>query len=127
MTMEQMMAYNVNENTQVSRDGGPWAPLYTYPELMKYIHDRRCSMGTLNEMSSQRVLCGVFAIILGYLGVQYFIIGKTAGGFLSILLSLVTCGLWSIVTLIQGIMMLTMSDENFKRTYIDSTSVMPLW
>lgn len=34
MSAEQMMAYNVTNETPVSRDGGEWQPLYTYPELM---------------------------------------------------------------------------------------------
>ena len=35
MSAEQMMAYNVTNETPVSRDGGEWQPLYTYPELME--------------------------------------------------------------------------------------------
>lgn len=40
---------------------------------------------------------------------------------------LCTCGLWGIVELIQGIMMLTMSQEEFDRKYVNSTSFMPLF
>ena len=66
------------------------------------------------------------AMCSGGLGVQYFVMGKTAAGLITILLTIVTCGLWEIVTLIQGIMMLCMTESDFKRKYIDSTSTLPL-
>ena len=76
---------------------------------------------------SKRVVCGILAILVGTLGVQYFVIGKTTAGLLTILLSLVTCGCWGIVTLIQGIMMLCMTDAEFERKYVESTSTLPLF
>lgn len=129
MTKEQIMSYNVNPDTPVSKDGGPWAPLYTYPELMQVYQSYSAAGRTVRdqEVQSKKVLCGILAILVGSLGVQYFVLGKVAGGFITILLSLVTCGLWSIVTLIQGIMMLVMSDADFERKYVQSTSVLPLF
>lgn len=127
MSVEQMMAYPVTAETPVSRDGGSWMPLYTFPELMSAMQYSGRSQNADAEVSSKKTLCGIMAILLGTLGIQYFVIGKTAGGFITILLSIVTCGLWEVVTLIQGIMMLCMSDADFKRKYIDSTSTLPLF
>lgn len=76
---------------------------------------------------SKRILCGVMAIIFGGLGIHYFIMGKTVAGLLSILLSLCTCGIWSMVMLAQGIVILCMSDQEFNRKYIYSTSTLPLF
>ena len=60
--------------------------------------------------------------------VQYFYLGKTAGGIITILLSLVTCyTVWPLITLIQGIMMLCMSNEEFRRKYVTTTSSFPLF
>ena len=53
--------------------------------------------------------------------------GKTGGGFLCILLSLITCGLWSIIPLIQGILMLTMTQEQFESKYVNTPSTFPLF
>lgn len=122
MNIDQLFAYSVNPDTPVSRDGSPYAPLYTYPELMQ-----RLNHVTEAGIDSKRILCGILAILVGSLGVQYFVMGKVAGGFITILLSIVTCGAWSIVMLIQGIMMLVMSDQQFKAKYIDSTSTLPLF
>lgn len=130
MTKEQMMAYPVNANTQVSKNGGPWAPLYTFPELMELCNRNGGGYGVAannEELNSKKTLCGIMAIFLGYLGVQYFILGKVGGGIVTILLTLVTCGLWSVLTLVQGIMMLVMSPEEFRRKYVDSPSFMPLF
>lgn len=127
MTKEQMMSYNVSNDTPVSKDGGPWQPMYTYPELMEAYHQSGKAMAANQEIQNKKLICGILAILVGTLGVQYFVLGKVSGGFITILLSLVTCGLWGIVVLIQGIMMLCMSDADFKAKYIDSTSVLPLF
>lgn len=127
MSKGQLMSYDVTPDTPVSKDGGPWAPLYSYPELMETYQSSGKAMANNAEVSTKKTICGITAILFGTLGVQYFVLGKVGGGFLTILLTCITCGLWSIVVLIQGIMMLCMSDADFKRKYIDSTSVLPLF
>lgn len=119
MSKEQMSAYAVDANTMVSCDGGEWRPLYTYPELMDLLRNR--------ADSSTKTLCGIFAIVLGGIGLHYFLVGKTAGGIINIILSLVTCGLWCVIDFIQGIMILTMSDEEWRRKFVDSTSAFPVF
>jgi len=125
MEARQVFAYHVNANSSISTDGVNWSPLYTYPELMELME--RQAAQTDYQTDSKRILCGIMAMIFGTLGIQYFIIGKTGAGFITILLSLVTCGAWEIITFIQGILMLCMSDSEFQRKYIDSTSTLPLF
>lgn len=74
-----------------------------------------------------RGVAALFAILLGALGIQYFYLGKTTAGILSILLTLVTCGLWEIVPLIQGILMFTMTNEQFRQKYVTTQSSFPLF
>ena len=57
----------------------------------------------------------------------YFYVGKVAGGFICLLLSVITCGIWNIVTLIQGILMLTMSQADFEKKYVLNNSTFPLF
>lgn len=123
MTEEQLLAYPVNINTPVCSEGGQWLPLSSYPELMQLLQARNHP----GSIDSKRVLCGILAILLGSLGVQYFVIGKVGAGLLTILLTIVTCGLWSVLTLVQGIMMLTMSDAEFERKYVLSNATLPLF
>lgn len=74
-----------------------------------------------------RGVCALLAIFLGAFGVHYFYVGKITAGLLTILLSIVTFGIWSIVMLVQGIVMLTMTNEQFTDKYILSGSDFPLF
>lgn len=126
MSADQVMAYNVNPNVQISTDGVNWQPLYSFPELMQ-LYDAQAYRANAQQTDSKKTLCGIMAMIFGGLGVQYFILGKVSAGFITILLTLVTCGLWEILTFIQGIMMLCMTDDEFNRKYVYSTSTLPLF
>lgn len=128
MTENQILSYEIDEKTRISKDNGPWQPLYVYPELMAKLAQKRSMLHSHNaDISSKKTLCGIMAIILGDFGVQYNIIGKIGGGLITLLLTMVTCGFWSILTLVQGILMLTMSDEEFYRKYSATQSFMPLF
>lgn len=74
-----------------------------------------------------KVAAGLLAILLGTLGIQYFYLGKVGAGFITILLSIVTCGAWEIITLIQGILMLCMTDEEFNYKYVYTDKTFPLF
>lgn len=74
-----------------------------------------------------RGVAALLTIFLGGLGIQYFYLGKVAGGLITILLTIVTCSIWSIITLIQGIMMLCMDNRSFCQKFVESKSTMPLF
>ncbi len=85
------------------------------------------SEGAKEVFSSQenkKMLAGILAIILGSLGIHKFILGYTKEGVIMLVLGLLgifTCGITSsiswIVGIIEGIMYLTKSDEEFYQTY----------
>jgi len=66
---------------------------------------------------NKRMMAGVLGIILGAWGVHKFILGYTKEGIIQIVLTVVTCGIGSLVGLIEGIIYLTKSDEEFYETY----------
>lgn len=72
-------------------------------------------------MGTNRVLCGVLGIIIGSLGVHKFVNGYTKEGVIMLLVSLLSCGFLSpimgIIGLVEGIMYLTKSDEQFQSEY----------
>jgi TM2 domain-containing membrane protein YozV len=74
-----------------------------------------------------RGVAGLLAILVGSLGIHYFYLGKTTAGILTILLCLVTCGAFDVLMLIQGILLLCMRNEDFRRKYVLSTSSFPLF
>lgn len=129
MTATQVMAYSVYEDTPVCADSGTWAPLYTFPELQELLADKRRHVGTAMHRpgDKEKTVAGILAILLGGLGVQYFYLGKVSAGIITILLSMVTCGIWPVLMLIQGILMLTMSEEEFRAKFVDSTKTLPLF
>ena len=53
------------------------------------------------------------------MGIHKFVMGYTKEGILQIVITVVTCGLGGIIGLIEGIIYLTKSDEEFVATYIE--------
>ncbi|MCB9876833.1 MAG: TM2 domain-containing protein [Planctomycetes bacterium] len=70
-----------------------------------------------SSQESKRIVAGVLGIVLGGLGIHRFILGDTTGGILRILITVVTCGLGNLIGLIEGIIYLTKTDEDFIETY----------
>ncbi len=82
--------------------------------------------------ADKKLIAGICGILLGGLGVHKFILGYNTEGIIllavwigSTILSFITCGLTFPITLlvslfglIEGIIYLTKSDEDFVRTYI---------
>ena len=66
---------------------------------------------------NKKIVCGIVAILIGYLGVHKFILGYTKEGIIQLVASFVTCGIASIIPVIEGIIYLTKSDEDFYNTY----------
>ncbi len=70
-----------------------------------------------------KVVAGILGILLGSLGVHKFYLGYNKEGLIMLLVSLLTCGVgatvMAVIGLIEGIMYITKSDEDFKSIYID--------
>jgi len=72
-----------------------------------------------------KVTAAILAILLGGFGIHYFYLGKTTGGIVFLLLC--CTGIPSLLALIQGIMMLTMTEEQFQQKYVYTESSFPLF
>jgi TM2 domain-containing membrane protein YozV len=74
---------------------------------------------TWNETTQEnkKIAAGVCAILIGGIGVHKFILGYTKEGIIQIILSVVSCGILGIIPLIEGIIYLTKSDQEFYDTY----------
>ena len=68
--------------------------------------------------ADKKVPVGVCAILVGWLGVHKFILGYTTEGIIQLVLGL--CGIGWVIGIIEGIIYLTKSDEEFVRTYIQN-------
>lgn len=78
-----------------------------------------------------RGVTALLAIFLGSLGVHYFYLGKTMPGLVFLLATICTCGILgivaSIVALVQGILMFTMTNQMFENKYVTTPSSFPLF
>lgn len=70
--------------------------------------------------ADKKIVAGICAILLGWLGVHKFILGYTTEGVIMLVLGILTCGLTNIIGIIEGVIYLTKSDEDFVRTYIQN-------
>jgi TM2 domain-containing membrane protein YozV len=67
------------------------------------------------EEGPSRTVCGILAILLGGWGVHRFMLGDITGGIIRIVLC---CGLFNVIGIIEGIIYLTKTDEEFYQTYV---------
>jgi TM2 domain-containing membrane protein YozV len=72
--------------------------------------------------AEKKIAAGVCGILLGYLGVHKFVLGYTKEGLIMLLATLLTLGIagfvMSVIGLIEGIVYLTKTDEEFVATYV---------
>ncbi len=74
--------------------------------------------------ADKKMVAGVCGILIGALGVHKFILGYTTEGIIMLLVTVLTCGFGAIITsiigLVEGIIYLTKSDEDFVRQYVQN-------
>lgn len=68
--------------------------------------------------AEKKVVAGICGILLGTFGVHKFVLGYSKEGIIMLVLGLLTCGAFGIVGLIEGIIYLTKSDQEFVDTYV---------
>ena len=70
------------------------------------------------EVAQKKLLCGILGIVLGGLGIHRFLLGDTTGGIIRIVIAFCTFGIGSIIGIIEGIMYLMKTDEQFYQEYM---------
>ena len=70
------------------------------------------------EEDNKRLAAGILAIILGPLGIHKFLLGYYVQGVLWLIISIITFGsLTAMLGIIEGIIYLSKSDQEFYNTY----------
>jgi TM2 domain-containing membrane protein YozV len=129
--VEQLRGMGLHADTLVWAEGmAQWQPAGQVAELQPlFTAAMPPAVASLNpagqaiaDAGSKKVLAGIFGIVLGGLGIHKFILGYTGPGLVLLLITLLTCGaaapITHIIGLIEGIIYLTKSDEEFYRTYV---------
>jgi len=66
---------------------------------------------------NKKMMAGILAIVVGAFGIHKFYLGYNKEGVIQLIASILTCGAAGIMGLIEGIIYLTKSDEEFYATY----------
>ena len=121
-------------DTLIQAEGSlDWKPLHSFPELAAELRSVPPAIApptaippsviASNPRASSKIPAGICGIILGTFGVHKFILGYTGTGILMLLVSVLSCGILApvmhLIGLIEGIIYLAKTDDDFVRTYID--------
>lgn len=75
----------------------------------------------VKEFAGKKIAAGICGILLGSLGIHKFILGLNKPAIIMLLVTLLTCGIgyfvMLIVGIVEGIIYLTKSDEEFYQLY----------
>jgi len=138
VTTDQLRSWivenRVNAQTLVQAEGDlQWKPLSLLTEFAAELKPPAgaaanpatfaTSPSAANLRASNKLPAGICGILLGSFGVHKFILGYTGPGLVMLLVTVLTCGLASpvmhIIGLVEGIIYLCKSDEEFVRLYVD--------
>ncbi|HEX6961336.1 MAG TPA: TM2 domain-containing protein [Lacipirellula sp.] len=76
----------------------------------------------IRKASGDKLMAGICGILLGAFGVHKFVLGYTTAGIIMLAITVLTCGIGAMATgligLVEGIIYLTKSDEEFYETYV---------
>lgn len=120
----------VNAHTLAQAEGAAdWKPLISFPEFATDFktpppsYPAPPAAGPSNPRAGSKVAAGICGILLGSLGIHKFILGYTGAGLIMLLVTLLTCFIASpimhLIGLIEGIIYLTKTDEEFVKTYVE--------
>ncbi|WP_094560801.1 TM2 domain-containing protein [Synechococcus sp. 8F6] len=83
-------------------------------------------MSTLSdtEISNKKLAAGLTGIFLGAFGVHKFVLGYNKPAIIMLVVSLLTCGVgyfvFQVIGIIEGIIYLTKSNDEFRAEYLDA-------
>ena len=133
--IRQWLAQNrANMQSMAQAEGAiDWKPLSLFPEFASDIKPAPPAVipsysyppsPYSNPRASNKIGAGICGILLGSLGIHKFILGYTGAGLIMLLVSLLTCGILApiihLIGLIEGIIYLCKSDDEFVRIYVDN-------
>jgi TM2 domain-containing membrane protein YozV len=126
--IRQWLAQNrVNQQTMAQAEGAiDWKPLSLFPEFASDFKPVPPAVPSpySNPRASNKIGAGICGILLGSLGIHKFILGYTSAGLIMLLVSLLSCfalaPIIHLIGLIEGIIYLCKSDDEFVRIYVDN-------
>jgi TM2 domain-containing membrane protein YozV len=111
--------YCVNCQAQLSPVSGGYQPMQSVNQAASGAMTDWKALG-----ADKKILAGILGIVVGAFGIHKFVLGYTTEGLIMLLITVLTCGIFgmvsSIIGIVEGVIYLTKSDEEFVRTYLQS-------
>jgi TM2 domain-containing membrane protein YozV len=119
--------HRANAHTLIQSEGSTeWKPLVSFPEFAADLKapPPPTVLYASNPRASNKIGAGICGILLGSLGIHKFILGYTSAGLIMLLVSVLSCftlaPIVHLIGLIEGIIYLCKSDDEFVRVYVDN-------
>jgi len=116
---EDTAQYCVNCQAQLTPVSGGYQPMQSVNQGASGAMTDWKALG-----ADKKILAGILGIVVGAFGVHKFVLGYTTEGLIMLLITVLTCGIFGVVSsvigIVEGIIYLTKSDEEFVRTYLQS-------
>jgi len=102
----------------------PFQPSYEPIQPPAPLYDQSPTQDWQRAGADKKIVAGILGIVIGGLGIHKFILGYQKEGLIMLLVSVLSCftlaGVMHVIGIIEGIMYLTKTDEDFVRTYIQN-------
>src|SRR5215475_5601509 len=106
------------------QDNLPYPGYQGYPNQSGYQSQVMAAQNWRALGADKKLAAGILGILLGGLGIHKFVLGYKTEGLIMLLGTVLTCGIASVIFtpigLVEGILYLVKSDEEFVRTYIQN-------
>lgn len=124
----QQQGYQQGYNQQYNQQQGYQQQGYQQPYTRPYVESTINNAFNCGPEGKSRGIFCLLALVAGTIGLHYFYINKVTAAILTIVLTIVTCGCWAIIPILQGIIILwNHTNEEFDRKFVASNSSFPLF
>ena len=109
---------------QPSQDNPPYPGYQGYSPQPGYQNFAMAAQDWRALGADKKLPAGILGILIGGLGIHKFVLGYKTEGLIMLLVTLLTCGFGAMIFgpigLVEGILYLVKSDEEFVKTYIQN-------
>lgn len=124
----QQQGYQQGYNQQYNQQQGYQQQGYQQPYTRPYVESTINNAFNCGPEGKSRGIFCLLALVAGTIGLHYFYINKVTAAILTIVLTIVTCGCWAIIPILQGIIILwNHTNEEFDRKFVASNASFPLF
>ena len=127
----QFTTEQLSVNVKCPYCGKEFSPAFNQGYQQGYSNASGGNIFDCGPSGRSRGVAALLAIFLGALGIHYFYLGKNTAGIVFLIIAILSCGvlaaITSVLALVQGIIMLTLTQEQFEQKYVYCPQSVPLF